>query len=113
MLMHTGLMSTDRRQPDQGPADWLDSGPQDSAETGAAAPDGFLDLILSDSDLVDAEFQELIGRIPPSPRPGVTVLARTAGWGRGRVPLPGGSWAPRPGTYSSRTPLPARERSPP
>ena len=112
MLMHTGLMSTDRRQPDPRPAGAPDS-PQDSAEARAAAPAGFLDLILADRDLLDAEFQELIGRIPPPSRPGATVLAPPAGWGRGRLPFPGRSWVPRPGTYSSRTPLPARERSPP
>jgi len=119
MLMHTGLTSTHpiHADPlDTGPLDTgpLDTGPRDAGESRAGSGGtGFLELILSDGELLDAEFQELIGRILPPSRIGVPVLASTAGWGRKRLSLPGGSGTPPRRGHSSRTPPPARERSPP
>ncbi|MHA7261860.1 hypothetical protein ACX80W_01515 [Arthrobacter sp. TMN-37] len=73
---------------------------------------GFLELMCLDDDLLEAEFQELVDRIDPPPRTrGVAAPARR------RHPDAG----PRRGTVrslrlrrnASRTPPPARERSPP
>jgi len=118
-LMDTGWMSTDSIPAGTKHAGTLHAGPPETAPgdsagspTGSGAT-GFLELILADGDLLDAEFQELISRILPPSRSGAPVLAPAAGWERGRFPLRGGNTAPPLGTSSSRMPPPARERSPP
>jgi len=138
MLMQTELMQPELMQPEllepelhpePVPAGFMHTGPTDTRltntglrETGPAEPDGvraggavtgFLELVYADGELLDAEFQELIGRILPPTHAGVRVAAPTAGRGRGRQLCSAEHGSQPAERFRSRTPPPARERSPP
>jgi len=108
-LMYTG--STETGPTGTGPTETGPAEPEGVRAGGAVT--GFLELVYADGELLDAEFQELIGRILPPTRAGVLIAAATAGWGGGRQ-LRSPEHGTRPAErFRSRTPPPARERSPP
>ncbi|TDK25549.1 hypothetical protein E2F48_09880 [Arthrobacter crusticola] len=76
------------------------------------AVSGFLELICLEDDFFDAEFQEIVERIdPPGRVRGIAAPARRR-WS-GADPAQGAHRPRRLRQHGSRTPPPARERSPP
>jgi hypothetical protein len=76
------------------------------------AVSGFLELMCLEDDFLDAEFQEIVERIdPPGRVRGIAAPARRRG--SGTDPARGTHRPRRLRQHASRTPPPARERSPP
>jgi len=74
------------------------------------AVSGFVELMCLEEDFLDAEFQEIVERIDPPDRVrGIAAPARRSGTG----PAQGSHRPRRWRQHDSRTPPPARERSPP
>jgi hypothetical protein len=73
---------------------------------------GFLELMCLEDEFLDAEFQEIVERIDPPDRVrGIAAPARRR-W-NGTDPAQGSHRPRRLRQHGSRTPPPARERSPP
>ncbi len=75
------------------------------------AVSGFLELMCLEDDFLDAEFQEIVERIDPPGR--VRGIAAPARRWRSSDPAQGAHRPRQLRQHGSRTPPPARERSPP